>query len=179
MNSIARSGGIGVSVTYQVMTGPGMRNIGPPYSQAQFPGGSWSSEKKESPFSAASRGVFAVGSSGRPCECRNQHKPHAMVAQRLTAPTMISIYDLYIPSPCPRSTCPLHSVATPLPPLHSVSSAMFDTPYHPSASILCSLSSGFHMYRSSRRLELVHGRLPPVWHDRSWHRLPCHWLRGA
>jgi hypothetical protein len=50
------------------MTSPGRRNMGPPYSHAQLPGGSWSWEKKERPFSAASSGVFAEGRSGRPWE---------------------------------------------------------------------------------------------------------------
>ena len=56
---------IGVSVTYQVMTIPGRRNIGPPYSQAQFPGGSCNFEKNDKALCTEANGVFALGRLGK------------------------------------------------------------------------------------------------------------------
>lgn len=57
--------GIGVSVMYQAMTRPGSKNKGPPYSQAQLPGGSWWWEKKLSALAADASGVVAEGRSGK------------------------------------------------------------------------------------------------------------------
>ena len=57
--------GTGVFVTYHEMTRPGRRNSGPPYSQAQFPGGSCKWEKKERPLVAESIGVCGVGRVGK------------------------------------------------------------------------------------------------------------------
>lgn len=57
--------GIGVSVTYQAMTRPGSKNKGPPYSQAQLPGGSCWWEKKLSALAAEASGVVAEGRSGK------------------------------------------------------------------------------------------------------------------
>ena len=65
MISVAKGAGIGVSVTYHVMTRPGRRNMGPPYSQAQLPGGSWSLDRKERALVAEANVVLAVGRSGR------------------------------------------------------------------------------------------------------------------
>ena len=57
---------MGVSVTYHAMTMPGMRNSGPPYSQAQLPGVSWRREKKDRAFRTAARGVLASGREVKP-----------------------------------------------------------------------------------------------------------------
>ena len=80
---MAYAGGIGVSVTYKLITWPGRRKRGPPYSHAQLPGGSCSWEKKERQLSIDCEGVVAGGSSGRPCDdyCRSnkalpEGKPH-------------------------------------------------------------------------------------------------------
>ena len=51
-------------MTYQVMTSPGRRNSGPPYSQAQLPGGSWRREKKLMAFLTDAMGDRASGSIG-------------------------------------------------------------------------------------------------------------------
>lgn len=59
------SSGMGWFVTYHVMTKPGRRNRGPPYSQPQFPGGSCSCSKNERPLLIASSGVLAGGFSGK------------------------------------------------------------------------------------------------------------------
>jgi len=51
--------------TYELMTSPGKRNIGPPKSAAQWPPFDWSLRWNEYPFLAASNGLFALGSDGR------------------------------------------------------------------------------------------------------------------
>ena len=51
------------------MTNQGRRNMGPPYSQAQLPGGSCRQEKKESAFWAEDSGVLGAWSTGRSYDC--------------------------------------------------------------------------------------------------------------
>ena len=43
--------------------------MGPPYSQAQLPGGSCRQEKKESAFWAEDSGVLGAWSTGRSYDC--------------------------------------------------------------------------------------------------------------
>lgn len=62
---MAIGAGTGVFVTYHVITRPGRRNSGPPYSQAQFPGGSCKWEKKERPLITDSIGLWGVGRVGK------------------------------------------------------------------------------------------------------------------
>lgn len=62
---MAIGAGTVVFVTYHAITKPGRRNNGPPYSHAQFPGGSCRWEKNDKALFADARGVSALGRFGK------------------------------------------------------------------------------------------------------------------
>jgi hypothetical protein len=77
---------------------PGIRNMGPPYSQPHSPGSSWSFSKNVRQLVAESRGVLGLGRSGRPCVAKPvsyvlhlKHHPQRRTHKRQTEEVLVRV----------------------------------------------------------------------------------------
>ncbi len=125
---------MGVWVTCHVMMRPGRRNIGPSYSQAQFPGGSWRWEKYSMAFPADCKPVLGGDRYFRSCAegPKSISFEYGVVHGGINDGTIQWIDR--------GSTCQPSTEASLLLPCRSPSNARFVDLVRPVTSIDCSLS---------------------------------------